>query len=274
MAQKVMMKSSKYGINLILDPNIAFEDLLKAVIEKFKESGKFFKNSKMGISFTGRRLSAKEEQLIIEAITEHTSIEILFIADDSEDADEKMKRQMEAYLQLEAYARAAQTQVMEVQAVDNQAVGTQPFEVQQAAAQQTMLQSAKNMTSQGEFYRGTLRSGQVLESDASITILGDVNPGAIVSSGGNIVVLGALKGNACAGIYGDDKCFILALEMDPIQIQIGGLIAKSPDKEKEKKKRRLVIREKKDTNNELQIALARDGNIYIEPVSKKILNKI
>ena len=182
------------------------------------------------------------------------SIDILFIADDSEESDEKMRRQMEAYLQLEAYAQTVEKQVIETQAVS--------------------IPSAKDMSSQGEFYRGTLRSGQVLESDASITILGDVNPGAIVSSGGNIVILGALKGNACAGIYGDDKCFILALEMDPIQIQIGGLIAKSPDKEKEKKKRRLVIREKKDTNNELQIAVARDGNIYIEPVSKKILNKI
>lgn len=269
MAQKVMMKSSKYGINLILDPDIAFEDLLKAVIEKFKESGKFFKNSKMGISFTGRRLSAEEEQLIVEAITEHTSIEILFIADDSEESDEKMKRQMEAYMQLEAYAQAAQRQVIETQDVENQTIRNQTI-----GNQITGTQSVKDMSSLGEFYRGTLRSGQVLESDASITILGDVNPGAIVSSGGNIVVLGALKGNACAGIYGDDKCFILALEMDPIQIQIGGLIAKSPDKEKEKKKRRLVIREKKDTNNELQIAMAKDGNIYIEPVSKKILNKI
>ena len=56
MAQTVMIKSNKYGINLILDPNIAFVDLLKAVIEKFKESEKFFKNSKLGISFEGRRL--------------------------------------------------------------------------------------------------------------------------------------------------------------------------------------------------------------------------
>ena len=45
MAQTVMIKSNKYGINLILDPDIAFADLLKAVIEKFKESEKFFKNS-------------------------------------------------------------------------------------------------------------------------------------------------------------------------------------------------------------------------------------
>ena len=235
MAQTVMIKSNKYGINLILDPNIAFVDLLKAVIEKFKESEKFFKNSKLGISFEGRRLSGEEEQKIIDAITENTSIEILCVVDNSEESAEKMKAQIDAYS--EAIER----------------------------------EYAKAMNSQGEFYRGTLRSGQVLESDASITILGDVNPGARVTSGGNIVVLGSLKGNAQAGIYGDTSCFILALEMEPIQIQIGNLLAKSPDKEK--KKRRIAIREKKDSN-ELQIAVARDGNIYIEPVSKKILNNM
>ena len=110
-----------------------------------------------------------------------------------------------------------------------------------------------------------------LESDASITILGDVNPGAKVISGGNIVVLGALKGNAQAGIYGNSDCFILALEMDPIQIRIGELIAKSPDKQKTKRR---FIRKEKTESNELQIAVARDGNIYIEPVSKKILSNI
>lgn len=236
MAQTVMIKSNKYGINLILDPDIAFVDLLKAVIEKFKESEKFFKNSKLGISFAGRNLSDEEEQKIIHAITENTSIEILCIVDNNEENAERMKQQIDAYSEAveREYARA--------------------------------------MSSQGEFYRGTLRSGQVLESDASITILGDVNPGARVSSGGNIVVLGALKGNAQAGIYGDTNCFILALEMDPIQIQIGDLLAKSPDKEK-KKRRTAFVREKKDSN-ELQIAVARDGNIYIEPVSRKILNKI
>ena len=44
------------------------------------------------------------------------------------------------------------------------------------------------------------------------------------------MILGALKGNAQAGCMGDRNCFIFALDMQPIQIQIGDLIAKSPDK--------------------------------------------
>ncbi len=235
MAQTVMIKSNRYGINLILDPDIAFADLLKAIVEKFKESEKFFKGSKFGISFEGRSLSGEEEQKIIDAITENTTIEILCIVDNNEENAEKTRQQIEAYYE----------------AVEKQ------YE--------------KAMNSQGEFYRGILRSGQVLENEASITIIGDVNPGAKVISGGNIVVLGSLKGNAHAGAYGDSECFILALEMDPLQLQIGSLLAKSPDKQKPKRR---FIRREKTESNELQIAIAREGNIYIEPVSKKILNTI
>lgn len=235
MSQTVIIKSNKYGINLILDPNIPFQELLKAVVEKFQESEKFFKNSKLGISFEGRKLTQEEENRIIDAITENTSIEILCVVDNDEENAEKMKKQVEAYCE----------------AIEEQ--------------------YAKGIGKQGEFYKGTLRSGQVLESEASITILGDVNPGAKVVSGGNIVVLGALKGNAHAGAYGNQECFIVALDMDPIQIQIGELIAKSPDKQKPKRR---LIRKEKETNEELQIAVARDGGIYIEPVTRKILNGI
>ena len=235
MSQTVIIKSNKYGINLILDPNIPFQELLKAVVEKFQESEKFFKNSKLGISFEGRKLTQEEENRIIDAITENTSIEILCVVDNDEENAEKMKKQVEAYCE----------------AIEEQ--------------------YAKGIGKQGEFYKGTLRSGQVLESEASITILGDGNPGAKVVSGGNIVVLGALKGNAHAGAYGNQECFIVALDMDPIQIQIGELIAKSPDKQKPKRR---LIRKEKETNEELQIAVARDGGIYIEPVTRKILNGI
>ena len=123
----------------------------------------------------------------------------------------------------------------------------------------------------GDFYRGTLRSGQVIESESSVTIIGDVNPGAKIISGGNIVILGALKGNAHAGSGGDRSCFIFALDMQPIQIQIGDLIAKSPDKENT---RRRFRRKEKEAPSEAQIAVAKDGAIYIEPITKNILRNI
>ena len=51
MSQSVTIKSNKYGINLVLDPEIGFDELLKDVVEKFKASSTFFKNAKLALSF-------------------------------------------------------------------------------------------------------------------------------------------------------------------------------------------------------------------------------
>lgn len=118
----------------------------------------------------------------------------------------------------------------------------------------------------GQFYKGTLRSGQVFEAETSVVILGDVNPGATVISTGNIVVLGALKGIAYAGGNGNESAFVVALEMKPVQIRIGDIIARCSDEAPARRKKKEIM--------EPKIAFVEDGNIYIEPVSKDILNDI
>ena len=61
MEQQVILKSNRYGINLILNENLPFEELLDAIILKFHESDKFFKNASIAITFSGRHLSTEEE---------------------------------------------------------------------------------------------------------------------------------------------------------------------------------------------------------------------
>ena len=60
MSQPVILKSNRYGINLVLDDKIPFQELVAAIVEKFKESEKFFKNADMAISFEGRELSDRK----------------------------------------------------------------------------------------------------------------------------------------------------------------------------------------------------------------------
>ena len=57
---------------------------------------------------------------------------------------------------------------------------------------------------EGQFYKGTLRNGQVLETEASIVILGDVYPGSAIISARDIIVLGGLYGEAYAGGNGSE----------------------------------------------------------------------
>lgn len=67
----------------------------------------------------------------------------------------------------------------------------------------------------GQFYRGTLKRGDVLESEASIVIIGDVEHGARVTAKGNVIILGELKGTVTAGAAGNDQAVILAFSMSP-----------------------------------------------------------
>ena len=87
-------------------------------------------------------------------------------------------------------------------------------------------------TSETKFHRGSLRSGQRLEDEGSIVILGDVNSGAEVIAADNIVVLGALRGLAHAGAKGNTKAIIAAGKLDTVQIRIANIV-KEIDRDEE-----------------------------------------
>ncbi len=75
---------------------------------------------------------------------------------------------------------------------------------------------------------GPVRSGTILEVPEHLVVLGDVNPGAELRAGKSVIVLGALRGIAHAGMGGVDS-FILALRLAPQQLRIGDLIARAGD---------------------------------------------
>lgn len=77
----------------------------------------------------------------------------------------------------------------------------------------------------GQFYRGTLTRGQILESDSSIVILGNVDAGASVAARDNILIFGTLYGSAYAGVPHDRNAYIAALAMHPKELYIGDLEA-------------------------------------------------
>lgn len=252
MAQHVVIKHNRYGIELVLDNTISFDELLSFVVEKFKSSSDFFKDAKLAIAFKGRELAQEEMMAIIDAITENTSIQIMAIIENGTALEEVMRQQLEA-IEEQVSQKAEIQRVQEI-----------PEEYIQYIPEQFIV---------SDFYTGTLRSGQVLECASSVTLVGDVNPGAKIISEGSIVILGSLKGNASAGVTGNNSSFIFALDMRPIQLQIGQYYAKSPDKEVEKKRFGRKI-QKTAQGYTPTIAMAKDGNIYIEPMTKGCLDSL
>lgn len=229
MKNSVSIKGNKYGIVVFVKEDASFDDVKKEISEKIKESSKFFGKASSAISFEGKHLTSEEQQIIIDTITECSEMNIVCIIDNEN--EEKFKKAIE---------NSSQPQVSS--------------EIPQEAY-------AAGITG-GQFYRGTLRSGQVLECDSSVVILGDVNPGSKIISSGNVVILGSLKGTVYAGLTGDPGAFVVALDMHPVQIRIGDTIARCSDKQK------------KNAKLETKIAYVDDGNIYIEPLSREVLNDI
>jgi septum site-determining protein MinC len=77
-------------------------------------------------------------------------------------------------------------------------------------------------------HQGTLRSGDHLEAEGAVLVLGDVNPGARVTAAGHVLVWGQLRGVAHAGCRGDRTARIVALQLRPVQLRIADLVARGP----------------------------------------------
>ena len=116
----VIIKSNPYGLILILDPDVPFEELLQDVGEKFKEGARFFKNAQMALTFRGRVLTRAQERQLVYEINKNSKIHIVCLVDEQKEEEEFYKN--------------AVTRAIEMNEEDS-----------------------------GQFYRGTLRNGQVLE---------------------------------------------------------------------------------------------------------------
>lgn len=222
MDNSVIIKGTKSGIILVLEPSLDFAELKEKITAKFQSSAAFLGDAAMALSFEGRKLSEREQREILDIIDDTTDLNIVCIVE----TDEKKEAIME---------KSLNQRLMELN------------------------------TNTGQFYKGNLRSGQVLEAETSIIILGDVNPGAKVVSKGNIIVLGALKGNAYAGVSGNLHAFVLAIDMVPMQIKIGDVIARCPDRPN---------KPGKYTEKNTQVAYLENGSLYIEPLSRDVINDI
>lgn len=75
----------------------------------------------------------------------------------------------------------------------------------------------------------TLRSGQRIESSSTVVVLGDVNPGAEIAAGGDVIVVGKLRGLAHAGALGNQEAAIWALSVEAKQLRIAEMVARAPE---------------------------------------------
>jgi len=205
MDRLVTIRSSKYGLDIELDPEVGFDVLLKELVSKFRDSARFFKDATMALSFSGRSLSLK-------FIQDNTRINILCIIERNE-KDELMYKSI----------------------IDR-----------------VLADSGRR---EGQVYRGTLRRGQILESEGDIVILGDVELGACVVADGSVIIVGNLYGSVNAGASGDSASYVVAVSMQPKQLRIAGIEAK----------RQIIYQESLSIKGP-KIAVVEGRHIYLDPL--------
>ena len=224
MSNSVIIKSFPSGIVLHLDKEIPFEELLMDIGDKFRESSGFFKDAKMALSIKGRDLTDQEEAQVLNAITTNSRLRIICLVGEEGETNQGFVK----------------------------------------ALQQTDLSSEHALNNEGHFYRGTLKNGQVLETESSIVILGDVYPGSAIISARDIVILVGLYGEAYAGGNGGKGHYVAALEMSPERIKVGDFKYKPKDKSKWPIKPKI----------QPKMAYVRDEKIVIEPLTKDLLSDL
>lgn len=225
MKNPVIIKSFPNGIVLHLDPEMSFDTLIIDIADKFRESSSFFKNAKMALSIKGRALTDQQEKQILEAISDNSNLQIICLVGEDDATNQNFVK----------------------------------------ALQQTDFAGELGLCSEGQFYRGTLKNGQVLETESSIVILGDVYPGSAIISARDIIVLGGLFGEAYAGGNGSKEHFIAALEMSPQRLKIGDF--KYKPKEKTPK---WSIKPKVQP----KLAYVKDDKITMDSLTKELLSEL
>ena len=258
MKNTVIIKGNRYGISIVLDKDIEFTELLKDLAARLEGAEDFFDSDRqMAVTFEGRTLSNDELDQILTVIMENSKLNIQYVMEENSELEatfydiiqsEKDSKEQENALEEKELFQITESSVDEENLEEKRVI------------HETFSNSADNT---GMFYRGTLRSGQTLETKDTLVIIGDVNPGATVIAGGNIIVIGALKGSVAAGSNGNYNSFVMALSMEPMQIQIADIIARSPDTKKGSKLRR-----------EAMIAAVMDDQIFIETISKAAIQDI
>lgn len=215
MQSSVVIKGSKAGMTVILNPDVSFEQLIEDIGKKFRESARFWGSIQMTLTLEGRTLTPSEEFQIVDAITVNSQIDILCILD-----------------------------------TDANRI---------ARCEKALTERLMELSSQtGQFYKGNLRRGDVLESEASIVIIGDVGHGARVIAKGNVIVLGAVGGHIHAGAAGGNAV-IVAFDMAPTQLRIGDCSSKTEEKGKRLGRGPMMV-------------AVEEGGLVVRPIKKSFLN--
>ncbi len=233
--QHVAVKSSANGISLKLDPDVSFDQLLIEIKERFEDSSAFFGGAEIALTIDGRTLSEDEKDQIGKTIEQASYLHIVSVGEmpfestqdkfpETEDDLDSISFDIE-----EDEEEADDPDVLSQERTIDETV----FEADEDLNEgddifpdeplETVEDLVESRLPDAHFIGHTMKEGEIFDSAHNIVVIGDVEAGASVVSAKNVVILGNLLGCAHAG-YGEENSehYVIALDMDPEHLQIGG----------------------------------------------------
>jgi septum site-determining protein MinC len=190
----VVLKGTREGLVLYLDPHLEFYILLDEIENNLKKANQFLQGAAVRCYWGEKKCSEKEGEILIGILKRHG-------------------------LEFSGWLTATDLSAPEKKNRDSTMPQAKPF-WEEGIAEDKCL-----------FVERTLRSGKSINFDGHVLVIGDVNPGAEIIATGNIVVLGALRGVAHAGAAGDRKALVTACYLNPTQLRIADHVTRAPDEE-------------------------------------------
>jgi septum site-determining protein MinC len=189
---------------LTLEAGTPFSESLQALAHRLEESPTFFRGASLTVDTTQRALRVSE-RLQLEKLLAQYQMSI------AANATEKERK-------------AAKTITLP--------------ETPQIGRVAHNSQSTQNLTTEQRdrrdhddtlYLRRTVRSGQAIQHHSTVVILGDVNPGAEIVAGGDIIVWGVLRGMVHAGYPDNEQALVCSLQLAPVQLRIAHLLSRPPE---------------------------------------------
>lgn len=247
--QDVVFKGTKDGLLLTLSDTQDFGVLREKLKEHLKKAELFFQGSDVVLD-TGNAAFSLDEILEIQNILAYPyGLKLKRIIHKEEPRPREARRPGAPAPRPEG-AAARRASQPEAGARPSAAPEDATTKAGRAVSRQTYADLIASLP-ETLLYKGTLRSGQRVDYEGNVVIVGDVNPGAEIKATGDIVILGALRGLAHAGSNGGEGA-VVAFRLAPTQLRIGDVIGRPP--------------EGGPLGREPEVARLKDGMIEIEPL--------
>jgi septum site-determining protein MinC len=193
----ITIKGTRSGLLLTLEPETPFVDLLNALADRLAEAPAFFRGAALTVD-TSRRNLRVSERVQLESLLAHYQMSV---------------RSLEQVTEVIREARTI----------------TLPLEEPQDQPEELQVQRDPRESEDTLFLRRTIRSGQAIHHKSNVVVLGDVNPGAEIVAGGDIIVWGVLRGMVHAGYPDNEQATVCALQLSPVQVRIAHLLSRPPE---------------------------------------------